>query len=78
MRRGVGTVIETELALVAEVGDASEVCGVELLRFSIDRVSVEAHEKIAEGRAETVTAAAPVADVEDALELRLDLRLFPK
>lgn len=78
MRRSIGAVVEAELALVAEIGDASQVRGAKLFRFPIYGIPVETAEEIVERRAEIIAAPAPIADIEDPLELALDLRLIPE
>jgi hypothetical protein len=48
VRGGVGTVVEAQLALVAEIRDTSQVRGSELFRFPVHRLLVETAEEIIE------------------------------
>ena len=70
--------VKTELALIAEVGDASEVCGAEPFGLTVYCIGIKTSKKIVERGAEVVAATAPVADIEDALQLTLDLRFIPE
>jgi hypothetical protein len=72
VRRGVGAVVEAQLALPAEVDDAPVVGGGDLRDVPLRRVDPLEHE--IEARAEAVAPAAPIADPGDARELLLDGR----
>jgi hypothetical protein len=70
--------IKAELALIAEVGDASQIRWSQLGRLPIYRFVVETNKEIIERWAKIVTATTPVANVENTLKLALDLSLFPE
>src|SRR5262249_9048413 len=74
MGRRVGTVVEAELALVAEVYHSPNGVGRERLGVAIDVLAVEGGHQVPERRAERQAAAAAATDVVDAPELPVDGR----
>jgi hypothetical protein len=63
MRRRVGTLDETEFAVVAEVDKLTHLIGVELVRIVVYFIAVEMNEEFGKARAKVETKAAGVADV---------------
>ena len=60
MGRSVGTMIETELALVAQIGDIPQIRSREFLRIAVYLRSIKPSKQIAEGRTKTKSTATPV------------------
>jgi hypothetical protein len=78
MRRCVRTVVKAQLALVAEIRDASQVSGTQPIRFPVDRFLVETIEEIFKRRAEVKAASAAIANVKDTTKLVICLLLIPE
>ena len=72
VRRGVGTVVVAELALVAEIHHLFHVPGGKLLHIAVHRVEIEPVEQHLEGRTEGEAPSAAAADVVDAAKLAVD------
>jgi hypothetical protein len=71
-------VVETELALIAEVPDVLDVGGRQLLDVTVDRLHVEPVEQDLERWTERQTATTPATDVIDPAKLLIDLPRLPE
>ncbi|MCZ6624707.1 MAG: hypothetical protein O7B35_10835 [Deltaproteobacteria bacterium] len=70
--------IKAQLALIAEVGNASQVPGTELFGLPIYRLFVETVKEVIERGAKVEAATTAVTDIENALKLPLDLGCIPE
>jgi hypothetical protein len=76
--RGVRTMIEAKLALIAQIGDVLQIRLREFLRVAVHLLTIESGKEIVKGRTKIKATATPVADIGDALEIGFDRRLVPK
>ena len=72
MRRRIGALDETQLAVVAEVDELSDLTRVELVRVVVHFFGIKVNEESWKGRAEVKTKAAGVADVVLAAEFLVE------
>ena len=70
--------VETQLTLIAEIGDALEIGGIQLFRVAINLVPVQPSEQIVERGTQVVASATTVTNVEDTLELAFEIRAIPE